>query len=263
MAAVLGLGLGLGRPPSEAHAGDFDGVVLAASIVTGLLIADLTFATYNIVVASQAELPSKGWAIAETVLTIPQTLVFNPFFAGLEASEKDSPWLVLLMVPTMGVSALTTHGIWSLASDTVHPGTLVGVSAFIGANATMTVGAVGMAFDGRLSNRAVGVAQIVCTLPQVILGGYEIGTRAPDRAGWIGLTAWSGTLLLHGIASSIWGGRRSHDDDAAPPPPPPPPSPAGDPQKPPLLVPASIHFAPTMLSNGIARTPGLVVGGVF
>jgi hypothetical protein len=265
MAAVLGAGLGLGLPPREAHARELDGVAVVVAIAAGLVIADLTFTTYDLVVAGQGELPSKGWAIAETAFTVPQTLILNPLFAGLEASEKDSPALLFLMVPTMGVSVLTTHGIWSLTSSSVHPGTLAGVSGFIGANATMTIGAVSMAWNGRLSNRWVGVAQIVCTLPQVILGGYEIGTRAPDRAGWIGLTAWSGTLLLHGIASAIWGGRRSHGDDTPPLPPLPPadPPPEGDPEKPPLLVPASIHFAPTMLSNGIARTPGLVVGGVF
>jgi hypothetical protein len=112
------------------------------------------------------------------------------------------------------------------------------------------------AFQGRLVNRIAGITQMVLTVPQVIAGSYQLATTPDDRALWITVTAWSGALFVHGLASAIKGKLHKQNEPLCPPPPPPP-------EKPPLMVPVSIQWSPAMVSDGIARGPGLGIYDVF
>lgn len=260
IALALGLGLTVGRP-SRAEAGDGEAIAVVSTLIA-CAIADATFATYDIVVAAKGELPSRGWAIAEIVATAPQTLLFNGAFYGLSAHEDD-PYIVLLSVPLTGITALTTHGIWGVASTKVSPSALAGVSSAIGVNTHFLGYDITRAVNGKLGSRPMGIAQMIMTTPQTVIGAVEIANAKTNQGAWIGLTAWSGALMLHGLASAIWGAR--HEDPPPPPEPPPspPPEPPGDRTKPPLMVPASIQFGPTMVTDGIARAPGVGIVGVF
>jgi hypothetical protein len=261
VATTLGLGLTAGRP-APVHADD-GGIVALVTLTIGLAIADATFATYDIVVGAKKELPSRGWTIAETVVTAPQTLLFNGMLWGFGAKE-DSGIITGASFPIMGVTALTTHGIWGTASTKVDPVVLVGVSSSIGINTTLTGYNIARAVNRKLGSRSMGIAGMIVTAPQIAVSGVQLGTGASHRGAWIGLTTWSGVLFLHGLASAIWGGRREDPPPPDPPPPPPPPvDPPGDRSKPPLMVPAQIHFGPTMVTDGVARAPGVGIVGVF
>ena len=100
---------------------------------------------------------------------------------------------------------------------------------------------------------------MILTTPQLITATYLGATSPPSsRAGWIALSAWSGGLFVHGLASSIAG---SHGDISTPlpaPPPEPPPS-----SRPPLMVPASLRVGPMLVTDGVASVPGIGVSGVL
>jgi len=268
---VLGGLLGIGvvtTAAAPAHASNmFDSYFLAAVAIT--VIPDVTFATYDIVVASKGELPSSGWSIAETITTVPQTLLFNPMYAAVQDNDDGKDSLqVLLLVPAAGSAILSTHGIWSAATVNVRPAVLAGSSIAVGVNAALSTGVLANAVNGRFSGRAVGFAGMLLTAPQIAVGSYLSATSpSSNRAGWIGLTAWSGTLFLHGLVSMIRG-HESHKVEPAPPVPPPPPLLQQPPpfvpnERPTLLVPASIRVGPTVVSDGVASAPGIGISGVL
>jgi hypothetical protein len=88
----------------------------------GLVITDLSFAVNDIVIGAKEERPSNGYAIAETVIAAPQAALFLPLFLAIsDDGAKGEPAFPLLLIPTGGVTALTTHGIWRIADDDVHP----------------------------------------------------------------------------------------------------------------------------------------------
>ncbi len=61
---------------TPARASDPLGGVVVTAVVT-MLAADVSFAVHGISVAGKSQLPTKEWAIAETIITLPQTLAFN------------------------------------------------------------------------------------------------------------------------------------------------------------------------------------------
>ena len=252
-----------------------------ALVLGGIVITDIVFATYGIAVAGKGELPSPGWTIAETVFTVPQTVAANIFYGAIAGKDDDDAVRVLALIPTMGVSILSTHGIWGTASTTVRPGVLAGSSIAVGANIALSTGAIAAAGNGHLSGRAVGITTMLLTAPQVAAASV-IAANSPssDRAGWIALSAWSGTLFVHGLVSAIRG-HGSNDpqpaiepDSAPPPQPPSPPPPANAPppfrppplvpnNRLPLMVPESLRVGPTIVTDGVATAMGIGVSGVL
>lgn len=247
------------------------------TVVAVVTIPDIVFATYGITVASEKRLPSAGWSIAETVWTVPQTVAGNFLYAELGKSQaNDDPLQMFLLVPTIGVSILSTHGIWSTATTNVRPGVLAGSSVAVGADIALTTGILTSASRGHLSGRPVGITTMLFTAPQVATASYLAATTpASGRAGWIALSAWSGTLFVHGLISTLHGGRSSDSEpeEAPPVPPPPPPAPVqitpSQPvrpvpdNRPPLMVPESLRVGPTIVTDGVATAVGIGVSGVL
>jgi hypothetical protein len=253
LGGIFGLGI-LTTTAAPAHA--FSGVAdlyLYTLVITSL--PDAALGTYGIVVAARGELPARGLSIAETAVAAPQMAFYSTFYAAYQGKEDDQGSIpMVLLIPTVATSILSTHGIWSLATTRVRPGVLAGGSIAVGVDAALTTGVVASTLSGQLSGRAIGVTTLVLTAPQVAVGGYLAATTpASDRAGWIGLTAWSGALFLHGLASTIRGHRANVSL----------PRSSAAAEGPRLLVPGSIRVGPTVVTDGVASAPGLGVSGVL
>ena len=278
LGGLAGLGI-VTTAASPAHAFDhLEAYFVAAIVVSAIPV--VTFTTYDIAVAGKGELPGRGWSIAETALTMPQTILGHTLTAGLQAGgdDDDSAFHVIVLVPTIGFSILSTHGIWSTATTNVRSSVLLGTSAAVGADAALTTGVLARTFTGHLSSRAVGITGMVFTAPQVAAASYLAATSpSSSRGGWIALGAWSGGLFVHGLVSAIAG---NHKKDSAPPlPPPAPPDPPSSPtptleqapspsppppsNRPPLMVPESLRVGPMIVTDGVASAPGIGVSGVL
>jgi hypothetical protein len=273
LGGLLGLGI-VTTAAAPARASDGLGSFFA-TVVAVVVIPDIVFASYGITVAAKGQLPSSGWSIAETVWTVPQTITGNLLYSELGRHQGDDTALqTILLLPTIGVSILSTHGIWSSATTNVRPSVLAWSSVAVGADVALTTGILSSSRHGKLSGRPIGITTMLFTAPQVAAASYFAATKpAPDRAGWIALSAWSGTLFLHGLISTLAGGETREDqpEDAPPAPPPPPPvrmtpsqpvRPVPD-NRPPLMVPESLRVGPTIVTDGVATALGIGVGGVL
>jgi hypothetical protein len=271
---LVGIGI-VTTTATPARASD-DIVPVLFAVAAGIVITDIVFAGHGISVAGKGELPTQGWAVAETAFSIPQTAAGNLVLATVMAKERDEGALqVLTLLPTIGVSILSTHGVWATATTNVRPGVLAGSSIAVGADVALTTGVLASALNGRLSGRPIGVTTMLFTAPQIAAASYLAATSpSSSRGGWIGLGAWSGALFLHGLVSTIYGhGGRGSDPELPPPPPPPPPPPlpakAPPPppfvpeDRPPLMVPEALRVGPTVVSDGVATAVGIGVSGVL
>lgn len=205
---VLLLAVALLCPARKARAD-----VAPAPLVIGAAVAVVTFTIINVVytleatvMATDNERPSKAFSTAETIVTAPQTALWSLAPILVDNPDDPSEEALWLLYP-MWVTSLTTHGIWGLASDTVHPQTLGAVSPAIGADLTLTLNAVSKGASGRLLTLPSAILQMVITAPQVAVGTAHLVRTSEDDVAWTLLTAWSGALFLHGTASLIWGPR--------------------------------------------------------
>lgn len=253
----------------EARAGDLGPALLGAGVI-GLIGADIAFAAHGLDGAMKNNLPRDDWLTAQTIVVAPQSLALSTLLTGFNAAKDDDVALLasaIGYVPTACVNALTTHAIWGMSDreSKIPADALAGVSTLIGINATVSLAAIGRLSRGHLHSRGIGILSSVLTMPGTIVGVYESTVQRPEQGQWIALTAWSGVLLVHGIASAVTSDDRTYDDDPPPPPPPPPP-----PMEGPVLqraakreAPPSFTLAPTFLTDGVARMPGVMAVGTF
>ncbi len=154
-------------PVREARADFIEDLLKGALVVATVgaigIGANVTFTVHDASVALDNKRPTTGWGIAETVLTPPQALLFNGGLVYAQGSGEieKSPGYHFLLLPATWTSQMATHGIWSLASDKVHPHDLYGVSWAIGANLAFTSGAVGAAVEKRLGGSTYGIIEMV------------------------------------------------------------------------------------------------------
>jgi hypothetical protein len=108
---------------------------------------------------------------------------------------------------------------------------------------------------------------MAATAPGVGVGAFESSFRREQQGAWIALTAWSGALFAHGLASTIAGQTdeddwRKQDEEER--------------ERARLKRAAGarapwrsagwalpVTVAPSVVSDGVARVPGVVVAGVF
>jgi hypothetical protein len=234
--------------PRTAEAGDgFDNDSVVAVIVAGVVAADILFFSYDMAMVIKEEHPSVGWSIAQTIVTAPQTVVFGGMTVSSELNDRDET--VPIFVGAMFTGSLTTHGVWSLASDEVSASQLLFVSPIIAANTIFTVAGLARAMSGELASMPMAVTELLVGGPPLVFLGYR-SAMSDDPAGWIGLTAWSGAIVLHGGVSLLaWSlGRMGSDDSSARLP----------------ALPFTIRgFGPTVVSDGVASAPGFRISGTF
>jgi hypothetical protein len=234
--------------PRSAEAGDgFDDDAVIAVVVAGIVAADILFYSYDIAMVIKEQHPSVGWSIAQTIVTAPQTVAFSGMAVSAEVSNKSEA--VPIFVGAMFMGSMTTHGIWSLASDQVSASQLMFISPVIAANTILTLSALARGFSGELASVPMAVTELVVGGPPLVYLGYR-SAMSDDPAGWIGLTAWSGAIVLHGGVSLLgWSvGRMGSGDGSARLP----------------RLPFTIRgFGPSMVSDGVASAPGFRVTGTF
>ena len=249
-------------PEARADGTDGIGAAISGIILTGttVLVTGTVFTIHDVGALAQGQPPAIGWSIAESVLVVPQALLFDGLLGWQHANGERSGFLsALVLVPAAWTGAMSAHGIWSLASPNTDRGTVYGVSWALGANLAFTTGAVGALFDKRRTPPAAfGVLEVLGTTPTILVGAAQLLDPAGrDKGAWTALTAWSGALFVHGAASitaafvRARNGNDSELDDAS----------SG--AKPREGFAPRFHFAPTMVSDGVSRAPGIGVSGVF
>ena len=265
IAAATAAFVGLTLATAEASAGDTGPALVGAGVI-GLIGADIAFAAHGLDAASKNQLARDDWLTAQVIVVGPQSLATSVLLTGFNASKDAELGTIasaIGILPTACVNALTIHGAWGLADpqEKVPADALAGVSTLLGVNSALTLAALGRLTRGHLHSRPIGILTTILSAPGTAVGVYESTFQRPEQGRWIALTAWSGALLVHGVASALI----SDEDDEPPPAPPPPP-----PQEGPVLqraakreVPTMFSIAPTVLSDGVARMPGVVAVGTF
>ncbi|HVK63575.1 MAG TPA: hypothetical protein VM694_03830 [Polyangium sp.] len=225
---------------------------------TAILVTGTVFTIHDAAIVSQGEPPGLGWSIAESALMTPSALLLNGLLARAHVDGIDSNLLAaVFLVPAAWTGAMSAHGIWSLAAPNTDRGTVYGVSWALGANLAFTTGAVSALVDEkRTPSMAFGILEMLGTTPTILVGAAQLLDPAGrDRAAWTALTAWSGALFVHGGITLTTAIVRAREDDT-------------DAAKTNAEVPRDgfarrWSFAPTMVSDGVLRAPGIGVSGVF
>jgi hypothetical protein len=190
----------------EAHADDdFEEIVAVVTIVGVVGATDIGFTVHDAVLFAQGRQPSQSVAIAETAIAGPQAIFGHVGLAALAHDRGDDEFKLVLTAPAMVVSALTTHGIWSLARPDEAPNVLFGASTIIGINSLWTTLSVSNAFDGHMPPGPTGALKIATTAPAAAWSIAEAVRGESFQPGWIALSAWSGAVLLHGVVEVVWG----------------------------------------------------------
>lgn len=258
--AAVAAVVGLGAP--EARAGDFADLGTGLIVVGGVLVAfgtaDAVFVANDLVDLANGYAPDKGWALAEAIVSGPQTVGFNiALFAFGHDEDDDSAGAIFVGVPfTAMATSLSIHGIWVSTGDQVPNSTLVGASVFSGTAMAWTSAALGRATRGGLFPRWIGAAEVALSSPGLAVGIYESLPGRLHQGIWAPVAAWNGLLWLHGVASMI-----ANDEG--------PPGrgtkAASSSLDRPALARSSFSWAvtPTVLQGPFGPAPGVGVGGVF
>lgn len=248
LAVALPVALGLASS-RRAEAGDgLDKDKILTIVGAGALAADISFYAYDIGMMVAKTHPSVGWSIAQTAITGPQTLGFAAMAVVGEMNGKEE-MLIPAFIAGMFTGAMTTHGIWSLSSDSVTALQLFTLSPVIAANTIVTTAALAQATAGKLGSPVLGILELSLAGPAGTYFIYKSAVDEENRSEWIGLSAWSGVILLHGAASVLaW--RVDEIDDSAR-------------VRLPELPLTIQGFGPSMVSDGYRSVPGVRIAGAF
>jgi len=192
--------------------------------------------------------PSVGWSIAQTAITAPQSLGFAAMAVVGEMDDKEDV-LIPGFLGGMFMGAMTTHGIWSLSSDQVPSSELFVLSPVIAANTIVTMAALAKATGGELGSPTLAILELSLAAPSGAFLVYKSAQDREHRSEWIGLSAWSGVILLHGAASLLWWRADEIDDSAR--------------VRLPDLPFKVQGFGPSMVSDGYRSVPGFQLAGKF
>lgn len=252
----------------QVHASDEEDLLIGLG-VTALVVGELTFSIRDIVAVAKDEHPGMAWSVSESIFGGIQTIGFGVGTTILAASDEEDESVIgtIIIAPLMAwVSTLTAHGVWGAIDGGADPGGLFGVSPLIGGNTTLTLIAVANAGAGRLPSLGPAVIETVGAVPGTVVGAYETAKDKDDRPLWIGLTAWSGTLFLHGLISSIayGAGYDPYYDDYDSPPVPPDVYAPEPPERPPpdMIQAAKVVVTPaTMIDIRGQQAPAITISG--
>lgn len=255
---VVALALVL-MPARRARADIVEDVITAVLVIGGIggigLGANIAFTVKDARTAYNGERLTSGWAIAQTVLTPPQALLFDGAMVWAHGSGEadDSPEMNLLLVPAIWSSQMATYGIWSLAAEESRPADMYMVSWAIGANTAFMSGAVGAAIEKRFGGVYFGLAEMIGTTPSFLMGLSALSeARRRDESAWFALSVWSGALFMHGMASTVMG-FKERDAEAE----------EEKRKNTPTKTRAHFMLYPSLVSDGRKSVPGLMMGGVF
>jgi hypothetical protein len=250
---LLGLGVALAAPDARAE----EDAELTWLLYPGLLVgcANVVFSIGDIVAVAKDEVPGLTWSIVQSAIEAPGAVMFGAATAVTAAGEQRDKVIEIFGFSALAAwsGTLAANGLWSAIDQEATPAAVAGVSPVIGANMAMTAMAVGHAATGRWSSLGVALFETFGGVPGTVLGTVELARGESQPGLWIALTAWSGTIVTHGIVSSIVYGATDSPQ-------------ASDPAQSPAPTPpgATLHVLPTTLrSPSGALVPGAMASGRF
>jgi hypothetical protein len=96
---------------------------------------------------------------------------------------------------------------------------------------------------------------MVSMTPTVVVGLSKLSARDEDQGAWVALTAWSGALFMHGLASTVMGFKKADAEETE--------KKKKENQEATIRNPFRFTFAPSLVSDGVQSVPGLMMNGVF
>lgn len=236
----------------EGHAGDrLEGIgtAIVITMAAGVLgVGNVVVSIPDLVYVAKGQPQPTALAVTKIVLCAPQTLFYHGI-ASYFASELSDIEAITLLPTLMGAwtGAMTTSAIWSL-NDDIDPASLYGISWAIGANSAFTAAAFGTFFSKRPAySKKFGIAEMVMMTPSIAVSALRLTDPTASRGAWAALGGWSGLLFVHGLVTTVRGGKGEEEAEA---------------EKNAMIAPP-IHFGPTLVSDGVQQMPGLMIAGKF
>lgn len=295
----------LALPAHEARADDSVPLIITAvTLVSATFGWDVAFTAYDASHAVDNEEPDFGWMVAQTAVTSPQAVLGGVpmVLSQLEDEGQQAAYFGIPLMPaSIWGNQMASFAVWSMASPSVDVDARYGVSWMIGANLTFSTGAIASAFsECRCTKPWFAIPALLTTAGETIGSIYQSVKDVPHRNAWIGMSAWSGVIMLHSAGSLIsYYVQQAKEKPGYPYPapytPPPKPRPAPPQPRPPLVVPTSgpgatvpadgdgyvddpVTFerprpapyrieisggGPAPVSDGLTLAPGLSISGKF
>ncbi len=239
---------------NPSRAGGDEEEVAAVVAAIGLASVDISFTVRAAVLAANGGDSQLAYALPQTLISNPQAAIFNGALMALMSDHDAAESFALLHIPATMTTALAVHGTWSLSSPDEDQALIFLASTVTGVNTMWTSFLIGTATAGR--NRfssddalAVGIYQMLTTMPGTAVGIHQALTTDRMTVGWIGISAWSGLLTVHGLLFGSGLINAEHDEDYAR---------TGSIQ--------NVGLAPTTFGTpveGAPQTPGLALSGSF
>lgn len=235
---------------SHAHAGDEEEIGAGVAIAS-LAAVDISFSVRAAVLAANRGDAQFEYSLAQTIASVPQALVLNGAIMAF-MDESDGPELfAALHVPATMTTALSIHGLWSLASPDEDQAFMFLASTAMGVNTMWTSVMLGTAFADRDrfddEGEIVGVYEVITTAPGIAIGAHQALETDRFQAGWIGIASWSGLMTLHGVLFATGVARPDRNNWSS-------------------LPVRNVGLSPTSLGapvEGAPETPGFVLTGAF
>lgn len=243
----------LAAPRARADVPDLSGLgpllAVGGALALAALAVNTAFTVNDLGAAGRGERPANGWIVAETVVAPIETVAAQALLAAaLASADRDGDDAIGPLVgvfPTLWVTTMATHGVWSTANKALDTTALGTLPLPIAADATFTVLAISEGAHGRLIHRKLGVAEALLTAPTIAFGAYRIARVEDARNEWIALTAWSSALFVHGVLSTAFGPSASRAARAA------------------RAAWPALRLGPIVVGDRFAHGPGFAVGAAF
>jgi hypothetical protein len=188
-------------------------IILGIVVGGGVIGGDIALTALMADAAGTGAEQSTAVMVFQTAFVAPQAVLAHvPLVIGVTESDDtgddDDMFLGLAgMLSGFWANTMLTYSSWSLAESNETPRTRLGVSLLVGANLTLTVGALA-SFTRDGSRKPV--APLWLATPEMVMGatgtafGIFKAVDDPSKVpGWIALTTWSAAVFTHGLVSSI------------------------------------------------------------
>lgn len=241
----------------EAHAGDGDKI--AALIGVNIGVADMFFWSYDIAVTARGERSARGIAIAQLAFVGPQALIMTGVLAEVD-SRGRSEELIPAYIGTSLLGGMTAYGALALRFKDMRGFDLFTMSQAFSTDVLFTANMAFKAVTGNKMNLGLAITELSMTAPALVYSVYKVAADEEWRPMWIGISAWTGTLALHGLVTTVMRAMQKNSGN--------PYASLNGPAV--SLVPNTIRLpfkidrvGPGVLSDGVNTVPGLEFAGTF
>lgn len=244
-------------PGREARAGEEDKI--AALIGVNIGVADMFFWSYDIAVTARGERPARGIAIAQLAFVGPQALIVTGLLAEV-SSRGRSEDLIPAYIGTSLLGGMTAYGALALRFRDMRAFDLFTMSQVFSTDFLFTANLAVNVVTGNKMKLGLAITELSMTAPALVYSVYKVAADKEWRPMWIGISAWTGTLALHGLVTTVMRAMQKNSGDSY-----------ASLNGPALsLVPNTIKWpvqfervGPGVFSDGVNTMPGLEFAGTF